>query len=435
MKSNSFRETIESSRAFDSRLHILQKTERHKPELVGGTMHAPDAAFWSAARKQMMLEPDVTMLNTGSFGPLPRPVFDRVTELRSLLAAGPTNFIIRRLPPLLWESRLRQAQLFGTDPTRLIFFDNVTAATNLLASGLVPGHSGEILLTDQEYLSLHWCWQRAARERGLTFRTFSLPVNVRDPGEIVEAFVQAFRPQTRLVFFSHVLCTTGLIVPAREICAAARERGILSIVDGAHAPAVVPLDVDRIGADFYIGNSHKWLLAPMSSAFMVIRPGNETRVRPLIVSWGYPVDPHVPDVPDAMGSTPRIRSFELLGTRDPCPWLTVPTAIGFQDELGFEAIRRRMRYLADYVRQRLEPTGLELLTPAGENLSGPMVAFRMPSGWTADELRTRLWEHRIEINPIERPGGLLLLRVSTHWYNTTEEVDRLAEVLPTVLQR
>jgi isopenicillin-N epimerase len=393
------------------------------------------STFWSAARARMMLDPTVANLNTGSFGPLPRPVFDRVTELRRRLAEEPMDFLLRELPPLLWAAREALAGFIGGDPRRLVFTANVTAAVNLVASSLRLASPGEILLTDHEYGAMHWAWERAAQRQGLTLRTFPLPILASSPREIVAAACAAMTERTRLFFFSHVLSPTGLVLPVRDLCSEARKRGVLTVVDGAHAPAFIPLNVEEIKADFYGSNCHKWLLAPTGSGFLYLGGGSWERVQPLQVSWGWRPDRAQLDERDEFGSTPRSRHLEFEGTRDVCPWLTVPAAIQFQDEIGFERIRERIGELTRYVRRRL--TGLCGLTPSTPEqpaLHGAMTAFRLPGTFDPATLRRRLWEEqRIELPVIERPEGLLI-RVSTHFYNTEEEVDRLTQALPEVLQ-
>src|SRR5262249_39111763 len=146
---------------------------------------------------------------------------------------------------------------------------------------------GQVLMTDHEYGAMQWAWERAAARQGLTIRTFPLPITPSEPGEVVQAAEAAMTDRTRLLFFSHVLSPTGMVLPARELCAAARSRGILTVVDGAHAPAFVPLNLEEIGADFYGANCHKWLLAPTGSGFLSIGRGNEDRLEPLQVSWGW----------------------------------------------------------------------------------------------------------------------------------------------------
>jgi len=399
---------------------------------------------WTAARARMILDPTVTMLNTGSFGPLPQPVFDRVTAIRHNLAAGPTDFYVRQAPPLLWEARERVAAFLGTTPQRFVFTTNVSAAINLVASGLRLNSGGEILMTDHEYGCMEWCWQRVGQRQGLSVRTFTLPTMVTDPGEIVEAMCREITPRTRVLFFSHVLSPTGLVLPAKELCAEARKRGVLTVVDGAHAAAMLPLNIDSVGADFYTGNLHKWLLAPSGAGFLAIGPGNEDRLQPLHVSWGYHADKYPigeitksagPDARDGYGSTPRIRFLEFEGTRDFCPWLAVPAAIDFQAEFGFDRVRARIAELAAYTRKVIGDTGLSLATPATPGLHGAMTAFNLPATVNPGKLRREVWDRRIEIPVIERQRpDRLLLRVSHHFYTTEAEIDILAKALPACLQ-
>jgi isopenicillin-N epimerase len=393
-------------------------------------------SFWDAARARVLLDPGVVNLNTGSFGPWPVPVFERVTALRRRLAEEPMDFLLRGAPPLLWEARERLAAFVGGEARRLVFTANVTAAVNIVASSLRLAGPGEILLTDHEYGSMHWCWERAAQRQGLSVRTFPLPPLPADPKEIVAAACEAMTERTRLLFFSHVLSPTGMVLPAARLCAEARRRGVVSVVDGAHAPAFVPLDLDVIAADYYGANCHKWLLAPTGAGLLYFGPGAAERVQPLQVSWGWRRELAAvgPDERDEFGSTPRLRHFEFEGTRDLCPWLAVPAAIDFQAEIGPERIRGRIASLAAHVRRRLgDELGLPPATPAGPELCGAMTAFRLPAPTQAEELRRRLWgEYRTEVPIIERPDGLLV-RVSTHFYNTEQEVDHLAGALRALL--
>jgi isopenicillin-N epimerase len=344
------------------------------------------------------------------------------------------DFLIRQAPPLLWEARRRLAAYLGGDPRRLVFAANVSAAVNLVAAALRLAAPGEVLLTDHEYGAMHWCWERAAVRHGLTLRTFPLPVLAQTPAEIVEAVGAAITERTRLLFFSHVLSPTGLVLPAREICALARCRGVLTVIDGAHAPGMIPVAVDELGCDFYGGNCHKWLLAPTGCGFLHIGAGNEDRLQPLQVSWGWHHERARVEEPDEHGSTPRLRSLEFEGTRDCCPWLSVPAAIDFQEDLGPRRIRGRIAELVAHTRDRLDGlAGLRLATPNHAELHGALTAFRLPGGVDVVALRRQLWEGpRIEAPVVERVEGPLI-RVSTHFYNTEAEIDRLADVLPALL--
>jgi isopenicillin-N epimerase len=339
------------------------------------------------------------------------------------------DFLVRQTPPLLWQARERLAQFLGADPYRLAFTTNVTAAINI-ATSLRLASPGEILLTDHEYGAMQWCWERAAQRQGLTLRTFPLPILASTPGEIVDAARAAFTEHTRIFFFSHVLSPTGLVLPARELCTAARRQGIITVIDGAHAPGMIALSLDDVNADYYGGNCHKWMLAPTNSGFLYFAPGSEERLQPLQASWGWHHDRRKPDQRDEFGSTPRLRYYESEGVRDPSPWLSVPAAIDFQMGIGLERIRARIEELVRYVRDRFASIkGLSPATPAHPELHGAMTAFRLPGGLDPVALRRTLWEqYHIEAPIIERPEGLLI-RVSTHFYNTEEEVDRLAEAL------
>jgi isopenicillin-N epimerase len=397
---------------------------------------------WSAARAQVPLDPTVTMLNTGSFGPTPTPVFDRVTELRRRLAAGPTDFFVRQVPPLLWESRTRTAEFLGTAPERFVFTTNVSVAINIVASSVQFPDGGDLLMTDHEYGAMEWTWERAAERCGLRIRKFALPTMAHDPSEIVAAAAAAFTPDTRVFFFSHVLSPTGLVLPAKELCALARRRGAVSVVDGAHAPAMTPLNVDAVNADYYAGNLHKWLLAPIGCGFLAWAPGMHAALEPLVVSWGYHADRYPlgdprattnPDAPDTFGSTPRTRFLEFDGTRDVCPWLAVPAAIDFQAGSGWDAIRGRMAELAAYTRRVIgERHGLKLATPDVPGMHGAMTAFELPTGLNPMKVRVALWDRRIEVPIIDRPDRLLI-RVSHHFYTTEAEIDVLNEALPEVM--
>ncbi len=215
----------------------------------------------------------------------------------------------------------------------------------------------------------------------------------------------------------------------------------MTVIDGAHAPAMIPLNVADVGADFYTGNLHKWLLAPSGAGFLAIGPGNEDRLQPLHVSWGYHADKYPigdggksagPDDQDVYGSTPRTRFLEFEGTRDVTPWLVVPNAFDFLSGLGWDAVRGRIAELIAYTRKRMNDIGLPLATPADPRSSGSMIAYRLPDEVNIWTLKKALWAERIEIPLILRPDRTLI-RVSCHFYTTETEIDRLVEVLPKLI--
>lgn len=383
---------------------------------------------WGVARDLMLLDPTVAYLNAGAAGPLPRVVFDRVTEFREQLAAEPVDFLIRRLPPLLWAARERLADYLGGDPCRLVLFTNVTSAVNLVASGLSLGAPGDILLTDHEYPPMRECWERAARRQGLTTRVFRLPVEPAGPEDIVEAVAAAITSRTRLLFFSHIVSATGLVMPVRELSALAAERGVTTVVDGAHGPAFTDLNLALLQCDYYVGSGHKWLLAPTGTGFLHCGPGALERLEPIQVSWGYKQPPG--DGHHLSGSTALLRRFEVEGTRDICPWLALPETIDLHERIGQARIRARMSELAAQVRQRLSGRyGLSPVTPDHAELNGGMTAFALPDGIDAAALHAGLWERfRIDVAMVQAVRGPLI-RVSTHFFNTSDDIYCLDEAL------
>ena len=397
---------------------------------------------WLEARQQMHLDPLITYLNTGSYGLAPKPVVEAVTQLRDRMYYNPTDFLWRQGGELIWTARCRLADHLRVDPKRLIFTENVSVGINIVAATLRLASPGEILTTDHEYGAMHWAWERAAARQGVTLRSFKLPVGADDPAMVAEAVLREIRPQTRLLYLTHAYFTTGMVLPLAEICTVARKQGVLTVIDAAHAPGMLDLDLPRIGADFYAANLHKWMLAPVGSGFLYVAPGNEDRIQPLQVSWGWHYDRTLADVYDPKdillvrkGGTPRLWSYEFEGSRDLTPWMVLPTVLDFHAQWGWDQIRQRHRELSDYCRNRLDGLcGLKRVTPNHALLRGGLTTFKLPRD-LGQQFRAALWErHKIEINLIEHPDGHLL-RVSTHFYNTPEEVDKLARAIEMEMPR
>lgn len=393
---------------------------------------AMSSVDWEQVRERMLLPPSVVYLNAGSFGPLPRVVHDAAAGLRLRLASDPADFLQRRLPPLLWRAREALAGFVGSEPQRLMFSSSVSAAVSLVASSLQLEAPGEILLSDQEYRTMRWCWERAAERTGLSVRTFSIPAMPTDPEEIVSAAVQAMGARTRLIFFSHIVSATGLVLPAGRICEEARHRGIVSVVDGAHAVASIALDLAAIPCDFYIGSGHKWLLAPSGVGFLHLGRAGEDRLQPTTISWGYPGlrSAAEPDTRDVYGSTPRLRRLECEGTRDLCPWLTVPDAIDFHRSFGPGVALAQMRALGAHARTRFAALeGFADATPGDAALSGALIAFTLPQRLQRIDLAAVLRERfRVEAAVVDHLGQPLL-RLSPHVYTTTADIDAVVGAL------
>lgn len=364
----------------------------------------------SELRREYLLDPEVAFLNHGSFGACPGPVFERYQAWQRELEREPVDFLARRLPDLLHGARAALAAYLACAPADLAFVQNATTGVNLAARSLDLREGDEVLATDLEYGACDLAWDWVCSRAGARYVRAPIPLPLRDAGQLVDALFASATDRTRAVFVSHVTSTTGLVLPVADILARARTLGLVTIVDGAHAPSQVPLDLDRLGADYYAGNLHKWLGAAKGAGFLHVVPEHQDRVNAPIVSWGY-VD----------GATFQER-IERQGTRDPASWLTVPDAIGFQADRDWDDVRDRSRLLAHEARRDL--CGLLGTEPLGPDaMVAQMAAVRLPrpAGGLSERLFAR---HRVEI-PVENG----LLRLSVAGYTTREEIDRLLAAL------
>jgi isopenicillin-N epimerase len=393
--------------------------------------HERDESFWRAKRELVALPAGKVNLNAGTLSPTPLPVLAAVNRLRGQMARDPSDFLWRRTGPLIERARGRVAKYVNCDARDLLLLPNATYAINVVVNSLqskLP-RGAEVLTSDHEYGSMMFLWHRAAERMGWTVRQVTLPFQSEDPGEIVEAFRRAIGDATRVLYFSHGTTTTGLVLPARELSALARERGLMCIVDGAHAPGMVPLDLRELAADFYAANCHKWMMAPAGAGFLHVAPQHKSSLESLVTSWGFDYDRSTPEAASVIGATCWQYDHEFHGTLDRCPQMVLPEALDFREELGGDdAIRARVREIATYARERLPGCGLAPVTPNNPAMSGPLVAFDYPCD-DPIEVRDRLYhEHGIEC-PLSTANGGSFLRVSCAWFVTREEIDKLADAV------
>lgn len=372
------------------------------------------AASADELRRDFLLDPEVAFLNHGSFGSCPRPVFDSYRRWQRELEREPVDFILRRLPDLLAHSRAELARHVGAPSADLAFVTNATTGVNLAARALDLRPGDEVLATDLEYGACDLAWEWLCRRTGARYVRAPIPLPLDGAGTVADDLLAAVTDRTRVVYVSHVTSDTALVLPVEQIVRRARQLGLTTIVDGAHAPAHVPLDVEELGADFYSGNCHKWLMAPRGAGFLHVRPEWQERVDAPIVSWGY--EP-------GHAFSERI---ELQGTRDCAAWLAVPDAIRYQEERDWDEVRARCHGLACETRRALcEVLGTEPLAP--ENMLGQMATVELPE--PAPGLSERLFrKHRVEV-PTMRPGDSRL-RASIAAYTTEADVERLLAALP-----
>jgi isopenicillin-N epimerase len=356
-------------------------------------------------------------------------VLERQHELRTLLEADPTGFFLRSLPPLAERARSSLAGFLGADPDLLAFVPNATTGVNTVLRSLTLAPGDELLVTDHEYPACRNAAETVCREAGATLVVAELGFPVRSAEEVASCVVDRIGPRTRLLLVDHVTSPTGLILPLEPIAAAARDRGVPVLVDGAHAPGMVELDLAALDVDFYTGNCHKWLCAPKGAGFLWVREDRQNGIRPLVISHG------------ATAERERFRhEFDWTGTDDPTARLCVPDAIDCVAGLvegGWSEVRRRNRELALAARKVL-CRALDIAAPAPDAMIGSMAAVPIPEAtepptgpFAFDPLQDELYRRwRIEVPVITwLPGPGRILRVSAQLYNTIEEYELLAGTL------
>jgi isopenicillin-N epimerase len=385
---------------------------------------------WKQVRDSIEMDPSLIYLNTGTSGLLPKNVHARTMELRVELHHNPTRSAWLDPWDELWYSRSRLSQSVATTPDRLIFFTNISQAINTFCLSVNLPSGAEILLTDHEYGSMRMAWDRAAQRRGWRIRVVSLPLDQQDPDRYIDAITSQWTKDTRLLYISHILYSSGHVLPLKPIIQEAREAGILVFVDGAHAPGMIPLNLSELGAHFYAANLHKWFLAPVGAAFLYVEVGMEGHLEPWQVSWAFHDDRSQPNARNEFGSTSWIRQFEMEGTRDVTPWRVIHLCCDFHDSLSHTAKQNRFYELGQLVRESVDGLGaLRCITPETPQLRAGLTSFIVPPSIDGQQLRQRLWDrHRIEVNLVE-VGGINYLRISTHVYNCEAEVEALARAI------
>jgi isopenicillin-N epimerase len=369
-----------------------------------------------ASRDEWLLDPAVAFLNHGSFGATPREVLAEQERWRVRMERHPTHFMSEELPPALRAAAARLAAFVGSEAKDLVFVENATAGCNTVLRSLRLAPGDEILVTDHGYPAVRKAAEHAAARAGARVVEAAVPFPLDDPAKIVAAVAARLGPRTRLAVLDHVTSPTAIVFPVRELVAVCRAAGAPVLIDGAHAPGMLSLDVPSLGADWYTGNCHKWLMAPKGSGFLWAAPERQADTHPLVISHGF-----------GQGFT---AAFDWIGTRDPTAWLSVPAAIDFHERLGGARLRERNATLARAQATLLAQTW-NTERGAPDALTGSMAAVRLPlrepaTAARAQELRKRLFaDHRIEV-PVTAFAGALWARISAHAYNRPADYARLA---------
>ena len=379
-----------------------------------------------------LLNPDLIFLNHGSFGACPKEVMTALQAWQLEMEKNPVEFLGRRSAQLLANARAALAAEIGAEPAHMVFMPNATTGVNTIARSL-PLHDGdEILTTDHEYGACDNTWDFVCRHTGAKVVRVEIPLPF-NADEFSQRIWAGVSPRTRVIYLSHITSTTGLIFPLDDICRRARQADILTLIDGAHAPGHIPLNLKTLGADFYTGNCHKWLCAPKGAAFLHVRPEHHGLVQAPVVSWGY--SDHLAGHAsfDAYtGSNLLERRLQWQGTRDLAAFLSVPAAIAFQAQHDWATHRVHCHNLAAQTLQRVcQLTGLD---PAcADSDFGQMVVIPVPA-MVPEQLKDILFrQHRIEV-PVTTHKNQQFIRISIQAYNTPSDADTLVAAVKAIYQ-
>ena len=398
----------------ESSAPVLERFRKLRDEIKSIT---GDEAIWDRFRREILLQPGLIYLNTGSVGCVPRSVIDAISGWMAEIEEDPVHKVFGPLGYQADSVRARAAEFLGAKLDELILTENTTSGMNMIAEGIAqslkPGD--EILTTNHEHPGGMICWEYLAKHRGIKIVQVPMPAPAKSKDQIVELVKKHITKKTRVCSFSHVETITGLRMPLAEISEITRPRKILLVCDGAQAPGMLNIDVKALGVDTYASSSHKWLLASKGSGLLYIRKEVQERIQPIALSTGYGAY--------TAGS----------GTRNVAQLLGHGVAIDIHNTIGREAVEKRCKGLSAYLRKRFaEVPGLKLLTATDPELTTGIASFGLTKGKNG-EIYDRLHkEFNIVVKVAAKPE-YNALRFSTHIYNTEREIDKTAEALTKIL--
>jgi isopenicillin-N epimerase len=392
-------------------------------------MPSPLASHWT-------LDPAITFLNHGSFGACSKPVQAAQQRFREQMEREPVRFFTRELEPMLDAARAELASFLGAEAAGLVFVNNATAGVNAVVGSLDLRPGDELLVTNQAYNACRNAFVYAAERAGAKVVVAEFPFPIASPDQVVDAVLAKVKPGTRLALLDHVTSPTGLVLPIETLVRELDARGVDSVVDGAHAPGMLPLDLTRLGAAYYTGNLHKWVCAPKGVAFLSVREDKRARIRPTVISHGA----NSPRV----GRSRLLVEFDWVGTQDPTAILAVPEALRFLPTLAggtWRGVYESNRAKALAARARL-CAALDVAEPAPASMIGSLAAVPLPgvangaagSTFEIDPLQTALFDrYQIEVPIVPWGWPSRLVRVSAQLYNDASDYERLAVALKELL--
>lgn len=381
----------------------------------------------SSLRSQFLLRPDITFLNFGSFGACPKPIFDDYISWQRLLEAEPVQYIAFNGNQYLETSRKALAEYINCMADDLVYVTNPSYAINIIAKSLQLEPGDEVLSTDLEYGAMDRTWNYYCGKAGARFVRQHIDLPVTDKQSFIDQFWKGYTSNTKAIFISQITSSTALIFPVKEICDMAKERGLLTIVDGAHVPGHIPLDLAELKADIYTGACHKWMITPKGCSFLYVKPEFQKLFDPLVVSWGYQA---------AMPSHSQFLDYhQMQGTRDFSAFLTVPHAIAFMKEHNWAQVAADCRKLAHSNYQRFcALLGSAPLAPITDEFLGQMCSIPINTPQPEKLQRLLFDEYKIEI-PVMRHEARTFIRYSINAFNSQADLDKLYDALTEIMDK
>jgi len=376
-------------------------------------------------RSQFLLNREITFLNFGSFGATPKPIFDAYQQWQRVLEAEPVQFIAFDGVNYLAASRAAIAKFVGCpDKDDLVMVTNPSFAVNLIAKNFPLQEGDEILATDIEYGACDRTWDYYCKKNKATYRRQKINLPITSKEKFIEDFFEGLRPSTKAIFISHITSATSLIFPVKEICAIAKSKGLITIVDGAHVPAHIDLNINDLEVDFYTGACHKWMMAAKGCSFLYAHKSVQHLCDPLIVSWGY------------QALKPSHSNFldyhQMIGTRDFSAFLTVEASLAFMEKNNWPAVSKKCHEMVlDNAQRFYTLLGTQPISPLNSEWIGQMISIPINTP-EPEILQRKLYiDYKIEV-PIMRQEKDVYLRYSINGFNSVADLDTLYNALEAI---
>ncbi len=376
-------------------------------------------------KSMFQLREDITFLNFGSFGACPKPIFQTYQAFQKELEEDPVHFIVRKAPEYLYQSRTALSNYLNCAADDVVCVTNPSYAVNIIAKSLPLAQGDEVLATNIEYGACDRVWKYYCEQKGAKYIRQAIKFPLQTKEDFIEQFTAGITEKTKLIFISHITSATAIRLPVEEICKIAKEKGILTFVDGAHAPAQVSLDITEMDVDIYTGACHKWMMAPKGSSFLYVRKSLQHLFDPLVISWGYESD---------MPSHSQFIDYhEMQGTRDLSAFCAIPSAVQFMQNYDWDKVSVACKKLVqDNALRFCSLFQTTPITMINDDFIGQMFSIPIQTK-NPERLHDLLYDtYKIQV-PVMQQNGQWYVRYSIQAFNTQEDLDVLYNALSEVV--